>query len=188
MNIKENDNLPNSEVFILEDGEPVKKNIENLFKNKKVVIFGLPGAYTSVCSAKHLPGYVNMFEKYKEKGIDQIICISVNDPFVMNAWGKDLGLKSITLIPDGEGVLTSQIGMLVDKPGTKFGKRSWRYSAFVADGIVKKMFIEDGINNISDENVGDPYEESKPEKILDLLLNFILDLIHCIHLILCNLT
>jgi peroxiredoxin len=73
----------------------------------------------------------------------------------------------ITLIPDGEGVLTSQLGMLVNKPGTKFGKRSWRYSAFVADGIVKKMFIEPGINNISDENVGDPYEESKPEKILD---------------------
>ena len=85
MNLKENDNLPNSEVFVLEEGEPVKKNIEDLIKNKKVVIFGLPGAYTSVCSAKHLPGYVNMSEKYKEKGIDQIICVSVNDPFVMNA-------------------------------------------------------------------------------------------------------
>ena len=99
MNIKENDNLPNSEVFILEDGEPVKKNIENLFKNKKIVIFGLPGAYTSVCSAKHLPGYVNMFEKYKEKGIDQIICISVNDPFVMNAWGKEnkVGVKILMM-------------------------------------------------------------------------------------------
>ena len=88
MNLKENDNLPNSEVFVLEEGEPVKKNIEDLIKNKKVVIFGLPGAYTSVCSAKHLPGYVNMSAEYKEKGIDQIICVSVNDPFVMNAWGK----------------------------------------------------------------------------------------------------
>ena len=84
MNIKENEQIPNSEIFILEDGEPIKKNIEEILKNKKVVLFGLPGAYTSVCSAKHLPGYVNMYEEYKKKGIDKIICISVNDPFVMN--------------------------------------------------------------------------------------------------------
>ena len=89
MNIKENEQIPNSEIFILEDGEPIKKNIEEILKNKKVVLFGLPGAYTSVCSAKHLPGYVNMYEEYKKKGINKIICISVNDPFVMNAWGKE---------------------------------------------------------------------------------------------------
>ena len=89
MKLKENDNVPNSEVFVLENGEPTKKNIENLLKNKKVVIFGLPGAYTSVCSAKHLPGYVNMYQQYKNKGIDHIICVSVNDPFVMGAWGKE---------------------------------------------------------------------------------------------------
>ena len=76
MNIKENDNLPNSEVFTLQDGEPVKKNIEDLFKNKKVVMFGLPGAYTSVCSAKHLPGYVNMSKKYKEKGLNLLAVYS----------------------------------------------------------------------------------------------------------------
>ena len=89
MKLKENDNVPNSEIFVLENGEPTKKNIEELLNNKKVIIFGLPGAYTSVCSAKHLPGYVDNIEKFKQKGIDQIICISVNDPLVMNAWGKE---------------------------------------------------------------------------------------------------
>ena len=140
MNIKENDNLPNSEVFILEEGEPIKKNIENLFKNKKVVIFGLPGAYTSVCSAKHLPGYVNMSSKYKEKGIDQIICISVNDPFVMNAWGREnkVGNK-IIMMSDPYLNFTKVIGAEVDKSGRGLGIRSNRYTMLVEDLIVIKL-------------------------------------------------
>ena len=88
MKLKEKDKIPNSEIFVLENGEPVKKNIEELLKGKKAIIFGLPGAYTSICSAKHLPGYINMHQDYNDKGIDLIICISVNDPFVMNAWGE----------------------------------------------------------------------------------------------------
>ena len=129
MNIKEKDNLPNSEVFILEDGEPIKKNIENLFKNKKVVMFGLPGAYTSICSAKHLPGYVNMFKKYKEKGIDQIICISVNDPFVMNAWGKEHKVEGkILMMGDPSLNFTKAIGADVDKTGRGLGIRSVSYT------------------------------------------------------------
>ena len=96
MKIKEKDNLPNSEIFVLQDGEPVKKNIEDFFKDKKAVIFGLPGAYTSVCSAKHLPGYIKMHDHFKEKGIDHIICISVNDPFVMNAWGKQNNVGAVS--------------------------------------------------------------------------------------------
>ena len=140
MNIKENDNLPNSEVFILEDGDPVKKNIEKLFKNKKVVMFGLPGAYTSVCSAKHLPGYVNMFEKYKEKGIDQIICISVNDPFVMNAWGKENNVDGkILMIGDPFLNFTKAIGADVDKSGRGLGIRSNRYVILVDDMMVIKL-------------------------------------------------
>ena len=132
MNIKENENLPNSEVFILEDGEPVKKNIENLFKNKKIVIFGLPGAYTSVCSAKHLPGYVNMFEQYRDKGIDQIICISVNDPFVMNAWGKEHNVgDKILMIGDPFLNFTKAIGADVDKSARGLGIRSNRYTMLV---------------------------------------------------------
>ena len=140
MNIKEKDNLPNSEVFILEDGEPIKKNIENLFKNKKVVMFGLPGAYTSVCSTKHLPGYVNMFEKFKEKGIDQIICISVNDPFVMNSWGKENKVESkILMIGDPFLNFTKAIGADVDKSGRGLGIRSNRYTMLVDDMKVVKL-------------------------------------------------
>ena len=140
MNIKENENLPNSEVFILEDGEPIKKNIENLFKNKRVVIFGLPGAYTSVCSAKHLPGYINMFEKFKEKGIDQIICISVNDPFVMNAWGKENNVgDKIIMIGDPFLNFIKAIGAEVDKSGRGMGIRSNRYTMLVEDMKVVKL-------------------------------------------------
>jgi peroxiredoxin (alkyl hydroperoxide reductase subunit C) len=140
MNIKENDNLPNSEVFILENGEPVKKNIENLFKNKKVIMFGLPGAYTSVCSAIHLPGYVNMFEKYKEKGIDYIICISVNDPFVMNAWGKENKVEDkILMMGDPFLNFTKAIGADVDKSGRGLGIRSNRYTILVDDMRVIKL-------------------------------------------------
>ena len=154
-------------LFKTDDGV-LESNMASLFANKRIIMFGLPGAFTPICSGKQLPAYEDLYEQFIATGkVDDVYCVSVNDMFVMNAWGKHLGLKSITLIPDSEGVLTSQIGMLVDTPGNKLGKRSWRYSAFVADGIVKKMFIEDGINNISDVNIGDPYEESKPEKILD---------------------
>ena len=140
MNIKENDNLPNSEFFILEDGKPIKKNIEDLFKNKKVVMFGLPGAYTSLCSAKHLPGYVNMFEKYKEKGIDHIVCISVNDPFVMNACGKENNVEGkILMMGDPFLNFTKAIGADVDKSGRGLGIRSNRYTMLVDDMRVIKL-------------------------------------------------
>ena len=132
MKIKENETVPNSEVFVLENGEPVKKNIENILKNKKSVIFGLPGAYTSVCSAKHLPGYVNNSEKYKQKGIDQIICMSVNDPFVMNAWGKENNVgDKIIMVGDPFLNFTKAIGAEVDKSGRGLGIRSNRYTMLV---------------------------------------------------------
>ena len=140
MNIKESDKLPNSEVFVLEDGEPVKKTTEDLFKYKKIVIFGLPGAYTSVCSAKHLPGYVNMSTEYKKKGIDQIICISVNDPFVMNAWGKENSVgDKILMIGDPFLNFTKAIGADVDKRGRGLGIRSNRYTMLVDDMRVIKL-------------------------------------------------
>jgi peroxiredoxin (alkyl hydroperoxide reductase subunit C) len=132
MNIEENEQLPKSEIFILEDGEPVKKNIEELLKNKKVVLFGLPGAYTSVCSAKHLPGYVNMYEKFKDKGIDKIICISVNDPFVINAWGKENNVgEKILMVGDPFLNFTKAIGADVDKSSRGLGIRSNRYTMLV---------------------------------------------------------
>ena len=140
MKIKENETIPSSEVFILENGEPVKKNIENFLKNKKSVIFGLPGAYTSVCSAKHLPGYVKNSEKYKEKGIDQIICMSVNDPFVMNAWGKENNVgDKIIMMGDPFLNFTKAIGAEVDKSGRGLGIRSNRYTMLVDDLKVIKI-------------------------------------------------
>jgi len=144
MNIKENDQVPNSEIFIMENGDPVKKNIQEFLKDKKVVIFGLPGAYTSVCSAKHLPGYVKMFEKYKEKGIDHIICISVNDPFVMNAWGKEHNVgDKILMIGDPFLNFTKSIGADVDKSARGLGIRSNRYTMLVDNLKVVKLKEED---------------------------------------------
>ena len=140
MKIKENDLLPNSEVFILQEGEPTKKKIKDFFKNKKVVLFGLPGAYTSVCSTKHLPGYVNLHDKYKEKGIDHIICISVNDPFVMDAWGKENNVgDKIVMMGDPFLNFTKEISADVDKSERGLGIRSNRYTMYVEDMKVIKL-------------------------------------------------
>jgi peroxiredoxin (alkyl hydroperoxide reductase subunit C) len=140
MKIRENDKIPNSEIFVLEDGEPIKKNIEEFLKNKKAIIFGLPGAYTSVCSAKHLPGYIKMHQKYKDKGIDQIICISANDPFVMNAWGKENNVgDKIIMIGDPFLNFIRAIGAEVDKSGRGLGIRSNRYTMLVDDMKVIKL-------------------------------------------------
>ena len=140
MKLKENDNVPNSEIFVLENGEPKKKNIEELLKSKKAVIFGLPGAYTSVCSAKHLPGYVNLYQPYKDKGIDHIICVSVNDPFVMNAWGKENNVgDKIIMMGDPFLNFTKAIGAEVDKNGRGLGIRSNRYTMLVDNMKVIKL-------------------------------------------------
>ena len=140
MKLKENDNVPNSEIFILENGEPTKKNIEELLKGKKAVIFGLPGAYTSVCSAKHLPGYVNLYQQYKDKGINHIICVSVNDPFVMSAWGKENNVgDKIIMMGDPFLNFTKAIGAEVDKSGRGLGIRSNRYTMLVDDMKVVKL-------------------------------------------------
>ena len=140
MKIKENDLLPNSEVFILQEGEPTKKKIKDFFKNKKVVLFGLPGAYTSVCSTKHLPGYVNLHDKYKDKGVDHIICISVNDPFVMNTWGKQHNVgDKIIMMGDPFLNFTKDIGADVDKSARGLGIRSNRYTMYVEDMKVIKL-------------------------------------------------
>ena len=140
MNINENDQIPNVDIFVMENGEPIKKNIQVLLKDKKAVIFGLPGAYTSVCSAKHLPGYVNMFDQYKEKGIDYIICISVNDPFVMNAWGKEHNVgDKILMIGDPFLNFTKAIGADVDKSTRGLGIRSNRYTMLVDNLKVVKL-------------------------------------------------
>ena len=140
MKLKENDKIPNSEIFVIEGGDPVKKGIEEYLKSKKVIIFGLPGAYTSVCSAKHLPGYINIHQQYKDKGIDHIICMSVNDPFVMNAWGKENNVGD-KIIMAGDPFLnfTKAIGAEVDKSERGLGIRSNRYTMFIDDMKVIKL-------------------------------------------------
>ena len=144
MNIKENDLIPSSQVFVMDNGDPVKKNIQEFLKNKKAIIFGLPGAYTSVCSAKHLPGYINMFDQYKEKGIDHIICISVNDPFVMSAWGRDHNVgDKILMVGDPFLDFTKSIGSDVDKSARGLGIRSNRYTMFVDNLKIVKLQEEE---------------------------------------------
>ena len=140
MKLKENDTIPNSEVFIMENGNPVKKNITEFFKDKKIVLFGLPGAYTSVCSAKHLPGYVETHEKYKKNGIDHIVCISVNDPFVMDAWGKSHNVgDKIVMMADPFSNFTKSIGADIDKSARGLGIRSNRYTMLINNLKVVKL-------------------------------------------------
>ena len=140
-----------------------------MFKDKKVVIFGLPGAFTPTCSSQQLPQYEAQYERFKELGVDDVYCISVNDAFVMNAWGgsMDPKIEKVFLCPDGDGKFTEQMEMLVDKPENKFGKRSWRYSAYVENGEIKKMFIEPGKNDKSEDE--DPFDISSADKMLKYL-------------------
>ena len=137
----------------------------DLFKDKKVLLFSLPGAFTPTCSGKQLPTYDDMHKQFKDKGFDAVYCISVNDAFVMNAWARDLEIKNVVMIPDGCGTFTRSMGMLVNKPAQGFGMRSWRYACVINNSIVEKWFEEPGINNNSDDD--DPYTVSSPEKVLE---------------------
>jgi peroxiredoxin len=140
MRLKENETIQSAEVFVLENGEPTKKNIKELLKDKKAILFGLPGAYTSVCSAKHLPGYVKAHDKYKSKGIDCIICVSVNDPFVMDAWGKNHNVEDkILMVGDPFLNFTKSIGAEVDKNARGLGIRSNRYTMLIDNLKVIKL-------------------------------------------------
>ncbi|MBL4739825.1 MAG: glutathione peroxidase [Sneathiella sp.] len=131
-----------------------------LFKGKKVVVFSLPGAFTPTCSSTHLPRYNELASTFAENGVDSILCVSVNDTFVMNEWKKSQDADNVTFIPDGAGNFTDGMGMLVDKSDIGFGKRSWRYSMLVNDGVVEKMFIEPEVE-------GDPFEVSDADTMLD---------------------
>ena len=139
----------------------------DLFRNKKIVMFSLPGAFTPTCSSKQLPAYDEAYDKFKALGVDDVYCISVNDAFVMNAWARDLKIKNLKMIPDGDGVFTGTMGMLVNKPKQGFGMRSWRYSAFIDNRQIKKINEEPGMNNFSSDD--DPYEVSDPETMLRYL-------------------
>lgn len=144
------------------DGQWVDTTTDDVFKGKTVIVFSLPGAFTPTCSTSHVPRYNELADTFKEHGVDSIVCISVNDAFVMNEWHKDQEAEHITFIPDGNGEFTEQMGLLVDKADLGFGKRSWRYSMLVKDGVIEKMFIEPN-------KPGDPYEVSDADTMLDYI-------------------
>ncbi|MBK6980880.1 MAG: glutathione peroxidase [Betaproteobacteria bacterium] len=135
---------------------------DQIFAGKTVIVFALPGAYTPTCSTTHLPRYNELAATFSGLGVDEIVCLSVNDAFVMSEWQKDQDAPNVTFIPDGNGEFTGKMGMLVDKSNLGFGKRSWRYSMLVKDGVVVKQFIEP-------EKEGDPFEVSDADTMLKYL-------------------
>jgi len=139
---------------------------EDIFKRQNIVLFALPGAFTPTCSTSHLPGYEALHDAFKAQGVDRIVCLAVNDAFVMYQWGKHQGADNVFLLPDGNGEFTRKMGMLVEKENLGFGMRSWRYSMYVEDGSIRKMFIEPGFEDNVDE---DPFEVSDAGTMLDYL-------------------
>jgi thioredoxin-dependent peroxiredoxin len=139
---------------------------QEIFGGKRVVVFSLPGAFTPTCSSTHLPRYEELYDEILAQGVDEIICLSVNDAFVMFQWGKQIGAKRVKLLPDGNGEFTRKMGMLVDKGNLGFGMRSWRYAMVVNDGIVEKVFAED---DHSDNCLTDPFEVSDADTMLAYL-------------------
>ncbi|MCC5858021.1 MAG: glutathione peroxidase [Ectothiorhodospiraceae bacterium] len=159
---REEQRVPNVTFRTRQNNDWVNVTSDELFKGKTVVVFALPGAYTPTCSSTHLPRYNELAPVLKANGVDDIICLSVNDAFVMNEWGQDQEAENVRLIPDGNGEFTDGMGMLVDKSDLGFGKRSWRYSMLVRDGVIEKMFIEP-------EKPGDPFEVSDADTMLAYL-------------------
>ncbi len=160
--------LPNSEgktiphvtFKTIEDGQWKDINSKDLFANKTVVLFALPGAFTPTCSSNHVPRYNELAGILKQHGVDEIVCLSVNDTFVMNSWKADQKAENVTFIPDGNGEFSEGLGMLVDKSAIGFGKRSWRYSMLVKNGVIDKMFIEEDVP-------GDPFNVSDADTMLN---------------------
>ena len=161
MKLKVNDTIPETQIYILKDGHPKEQSIKEIFGNSKILLFGLPGAYTSTCSKFHLPGYVKNVEKLKAKGIDKIFCISVNDPHVMNAWGEANNVgNNITMLADPYLSFTKSIGAEVDRNSKGMGIRSSRYAM-----IIENMKVL----NIQEEEETKSCGISSAEGILELI-------------------
>ena len=141
---------------------------DEVFKNKNVVLFSLPGAFTPTCSTSHLPRYEALYKAFKAQGVDAIVCLSVNDAFVMFQWGKSQNAENVFLLPDGNAEFTRKMGMLVDKTNLGFGQRSWRYSMYVENGDIKQLFSEAGF---ADNCETDPFEVSDADTMLNYLKN-----------------
>ena len=156
---REGQHVPQVTFRVPEDDQWRNVTTDALFAGKTVAVFSLPGAFTPTCSSTHLPRYNQLAPSLFANGVDSIVCVSVNDTFVMNEWAKDQECGNVILVPDGDVEFTDGMGMLVDKGGLGFGKRSWRYSMLVKDGVVEKMFIEP-------DQAGDPLEVSDADTML----------------------
>jgi peroxiredoxin len=157
------------EMTLLKHPNPYRwedKTSFDYFAKKRVVLFSLPGAFTPTCSTYQLPGFEENFKAFKELGIDDIFCVSVNDAFVMNCWAKQQKIKKVKMIPDGSAKFTHKMKMSVAKDNLGFGERSWRYACIVNNGKIEKWFIEPGMEDNAGE---DPYGETSPENILNWL-------------------
>jgi glutaredoxin-like protein len=159
---REGQSVPQVAFRTRQNGEWQTVTTDQIFKNRTVVLFSLPGAFTPTCSSTHLPRYNELAPAFRANGVDEIVCVSVNDGFVMSEWAKDQEASNVRLLPDGNGEFTEKMGMLVDKADLGFGKRSWRYSMLVRDGVVQKMFIEP-------QKAGDPFEVSDADTMLDYI-------------------
>jgi peroxiredoxin len=134
-----------------------------MFKDQRVVLFSLPGAFTPVCTSKQLPEFEAKFAELTAAGVQDVYCISVNDPYVIGAWEELMDIENVKLLADVDGTITESLGMMVDKTIDGMGKRSWRYAAVVNNGVVEQVFIEPGMVDNSEE---DPYIASTPSAVL----------------------
>lgn len=146
--------------------EWAERSSSEIFDGRKVVLFALPGAFTPACSESHLPGYEAAHDEFRALGIDEVICLSVNDAFVMFQWARQRGIEKVTMLPDGNGDFTRLMGMLVSRSAQGMGMRSWRYSMYAEDGEIQKIFAEPGFG---DDPSGVPVEVSGAETMLDYL-------------------
>jgi peroxiredoxin len=142
MTIATGDRIPDSTLTIMSESGPSPLSTAELFEGKKVVLFSVPGAFTPTCSAKHLPGFVEHASDFLDKGIDTIACMSVNDVFVMNAWGKSANADQILMLADGNGDFARALGLELDATGFGMGQRSQRFALVADDGVVTDLFIE----------------------------------------------
>lgn len=143
MAIQVGDQLPDTGLTVMQDGKPAGLSRDELFAGKKVVLFAVPGAFTPTCSMAHLPGFVVKADEIQAKGVDSIICLSVNDAFVMDAWGKEKNAEALIMAADGNGDFTQAIGLEMDASGFGMGVRSQRYAMVIDDGVVSALHIED---------------------------------------------
>ena len=159
--------IPNTTWKIRKGKDWFEESASDYFSGKRSLVVSLPGAFTPIWSEMQLPGLEALYDDYREKGIDEVYCLSVNDSFVMNAWAKENEIENVKMIPDGSGEFTRDMDMIVFKPEQNFGLRSWRYAMIVNDMEIEQMIIEPGKNQQGLDD--DPYEETKPENILSKL-------------------